>query len=316
MCCFCQESTAYEVARVLTQTNSWSPEVEQRPLFDIALLMECRHLLPVLLKYEQHLYEDLELIKTHEFETKALRGSLTRIAFCRMMETLIVHGFDSEEYHSLITTPVAFNILKVYRSLQSAVPDGRLFLNDSLVASVLQDEFFFTKDHRNSIRNDPRLISDCVEFLTRYIDWWCYRDDENSWLDDYNYVETYFPYVYFSFLVVAKFQPDDKLFARMISNTPVSFGASLQSLWLQRKAAIALYDLRGLQAFLPYPQQELRPSLIYYLVVKEKLDTESKHTLREAILKSGKYKPDKDVSFAKKRGFVYMAPEAYLMEQL
>jgi hypothetical protein len=62
--------------------------------------------------------------------------------------------------------------------------------------------------------------------------------------------------------------------------------------------------------------EKSRPPLIYYLLVKQKLNSVAKQILRDLILQSGNSDPDEDWSFAKKRRLIYRAPQSFIMEIL
>lgn len=103
----------------------------------------------------------------------------------------------------------------------------------------------------------------------------------------------------------------------MVTHTPGHFGGSFETLemWLQRKAVLRVYEQFGIQAFLPF-DKHIRLSLVYYLLITHQLDAEARKQLKEAIIKSDKYTPERDWSWEKKRRLVYMAPLEFIMEQL
>jgi hypothetical protein len=63
-----------------------------------------------------------------------------------------------------------------------------------------------------------------------------------------------FPYVYFSYTVVETLNPDNSLIAQIVSHAPATAPCwgEAPDLWLQRKAALTLFDTNGLDAFFSF----------------------------------------------------------------
>ena len=330
MCGFCSEGTAIELASDLASGKVWAPELEN--MMTIAYLQESEIVFPAIERVEEQFKNAVAELNTKGIQSlaqlKAADGMVPleswfervglRVAFCRIVELLVKKGFDSDEYQNLITIPF---VAEVITTLCQFTPpfNERFFAPDSSIRDVFQrDLFFFDKAFSDKTLKRSDFIADCVKLLTTYVEQWHSKGED--WEEDFESVQVAFPYIFLSFIVVESHYPDSGVFAQMVKNTPGHFGASFETLemWLQRKAALRLYETMGLSAFLPESEDEekSRPPLIYYLLVKQKLNSVAKQTLRDFILQSGKYDPDEDWSFAKERRLIYRAPQSFIMEIL
>jgi hypothetical protein len=333
MCGFCSEGTAIELASALASGKVWTPELENMMTFEIAYLQESENVFPAFERAEEQFKNAMAELNAKGIQSlaqlKAADGMVPldswfelvglRVAFCRIVELLVKKGFDSDEYQNLITIPFVAEVITTLCQFTPPPPfNERLFAPDSSLREVFQRDFFRDKAFRNKTLNSSDFRADCVKLLTTYVEQW--HSKREDWEDDFESVQVAFPYIFLSFIVVETHYPDSGVFAQMVKNTPGHFGASFETLemWLQRKAALRLYETMGLSAFLSesFNEEKSRPALIYYLLVKQKLNSVAKQTLLNLILQSGKYDPDEDWSFAKKRRLIYMAPQSFIMEIL
>ena len=331
MCGFCNEGTTIELAKVLTLGQACTQAMENRVTFEIAYLQESEHVFPALLRFEEQLKKSVAQVKAKGFQSIAqltaeedndcclipdgwLEIVLLRVALCRIVEILVHKGFDSDDYQNLITTPLIADVITTFCQW---TPTGnqRLFTSDSALREIFQSDWFFNKAPLDKILSSSDFKSDCLKLLTTYVEQWHYNRD--GWEEDFESMQESFPHIFLSFIMVETHYPSHHVFAQMVHNTSGHFGVAFEALemWLQRKAALRLHETTGLSAFLPYSKKS-RPSLIYYLLVKQKLDSVAKLALREAIFQSGEYDPDQDWSFAKERMLVSMASESFIMANL
>ncbi len=312
MCGFCVEGTAIELAKALTLGKAWPPELEQLAMFDVLYMEESPDVSSAFLRIEHQLKEIITRWETENSNAKLWKNSHLRIAFCCIVETLVKKGFESKEYQNLITIPCVPEIIKSWCQIEHDF-DERFFTPDSLLRNIFQRDFFFDREHCSKVLSNPTLLKDCIALLTVYVDWW--HSEQENFVDDLDLAQTMFPFVFLSLIMIQVHYPTHKVIAQMVSETPGHFGGSFDTfeMWLQRKAALMLYDTVGLSAFLPYGNR-VRPPLVYYLVVKNKLNSEAKQNLREAVLQSGRYKPERD--FPRKARDVNLCTELFIMEHL
>ncbi len=315
MCCFCQEGTALELACQLSESADLCSDLEEKPAFSEALLMESEHLVSTFSRYNEDITNIIHQIKESGFdEDEVGYWSISRlgVAFCRIIETFVKYGFKSEKYQTLLKMPLVADIIETYNLLPPP-ENNLLFASDSSFSSIFRSNFMLSNHYSDKL---PK-IEDCIILLTRYVEIWHYRseNDEDSPLIDCSYISTYVPIIMYCFTMIEVNNPGDEIFSRIINKTNHMFGGSLVSLWLQRKAAILVYESRGISAFMPY-REKVRPSLIYYLTAKRILDNDSKKAIQDAIIKSGKYDPDRKIKFARERNLIYEEPEIFIMERL
>jgi hypothetical protein len=226
---------------------------------------------------------------------------------------LINNSFDSPQYHSLTSNKLAIEIIKNY-SQPVSIFDEQLFAPESILRTLFKTNIFLVKDQWQEFLNHPHLVSDCVHLLRAYTDWWLLGQGLS---DDFKKRDEVFqkayPYIFFAFTYLAHYQPQQSVIAQLLKTpqSPTLFG--LVDLWLQRKVALEVYDTAGLAAFLPY-LEAARPALIYYLIIKNKLNEREKVTLREIVLQSGIFTSDDPLRHHHMPFYMYI--ESLIMERL
>jgi len=313
MCGWCTEGRAVELAKALTLGKPWPLEAENTNILDALYAQESSDTLSVIQRMDSTLNKSIVQVKAKGFDILRWQELVDlRVVFCRIIDTLVNNGFNSDKYTQLIEMPLVSDVIEIVCQLP-IIFDERLFRPSSLLRELFQTEFFLTSHQRLS---NEKFREDCIALLQAYVSWWCDAEgmDELEW----GLFLTIYPYILLSYVVVEKFYPTHKLINHLVKKDPY-FGLTPDNFdgWLQRRAALRLFDTSGLSAFLPY-NDKVRPQLLYYLVVKNKLDSEQKETLREAVLQSGEYnQPDsKDWASIKKRLLIWDETATWIIEAL
>lgn len=325
MCGLCVEGTALALAKAFTDGQAWDPDLEVLMFFDILFAQESQSASLACSRLEPRLQLILSRINQQGVASlEWLDRACLSMVFCRAIDVLVKNGYASEAYQSLLAVPTVFRVLQVVCQ-STTVFNERLFVPTSSLQEFLQAGFCFSQLACDNTLNNAGFQAECIAFLSKYIDWWHHGQGMgtkaldgggDSASDEYAIFEVIYPYVFLSFVVVQTYFPQHDLIGRLVHKAPY-FGATPENLdvWLQRQAALRLFDTSGIAAFLPYGA-EPRPALIYYLLVKNKLTQTEKQVLRESILSSGEYHPERDWSSAKKYHHIWNATASWIMEEL
>ncbi len=301
------------------------PELEKKPAFAFFYLQECDDLLSALCTCEGALKEIILRLANdgdepvHPLAILHLQTSL-QVVFCRIIETLVRHGFDSEEYRSLISNELAMTAIES-QCQRPPVLDSRLFASDSVLRSLFHHSVFFDKALWTAILSHPNLMEYCRDLLNAYTSW-CHLGKglkKDAFSEEYTVFHSIYPHVFFSFLMVSNSRPDHKSIYTIYKLLRLDPQLGLDmALWLQRKASLKLHELLGLTAFFPYGT--IRPVLVYYLLVNNKLNEQEKQTLRGIISQSSNLQRQQEISrtgkeYVEKMPF-NMRTELLIMEHL
>ncbi len=203
------------------------------------------------------------------------------VAFDRGLEILFEHGFDSSAYQRLLKKPF-------YREeIIATCTDSRRrdfeTLSEGLQVDNLgllyQAETFFWGNNSKVLRNLDHILPACRNILKHYISWWLDgkaldSGDLLAKLDNLGHLErinagyaeqtseaslsraqdfrfgVLFTAVYFSILMVGSCSAGKKMLLAIAQRNPAETpGPCADDLWLQRVAALRLYDLEGFEAF-------------------------------------------------------------------
>ena len=318
MCGYCTEIYPIQIAMEQSLGQLWDFQSdEQRQKFGY-YLQECHDLRLALLSNQEEAQAIVSIIDIISEEPKHIYLAPLEIIFCRVIETLVKYGFDSKEYQMLMANEVIHSIV-AYEVKRPVIPGEELIFPKTQFETLINYDMFTVKEQWEEIVNSPSLVSTCEKLLNTYIDWWhCSQTDislqKADALNGLSIFQKIYPLVFLSLMVITKSHPNHKSIHRLIETNPDAPLFEALELWLQRKASLSLYHIEGLNAFLPYAKK-VRPALVYYLVVNNKLNETEKEVLREAIVKSGRY-DETDTESRYKNGPFYMFIEPMIIEYL
>jgi hypothetical protein len=281
MCDYCNEKIAIEVADTETSGRSWNPELENMAFFKVIHLQETKDFIAGFQSIKPTL-ERSRLIVPVKKDFRVSWGHITclQVVLCRVLDSLVNDGFDSETYLSCIVDETLLDIIRIQyqRSKDEPLLADLAELRDIFAPGVLSDKMELAE----ILSADSSFVSDCKVFFRRYIEW-REREETDEIDDSYNAFFNIYPYAFLSMTIVLKYFPGEKGVMRLIQNA-AKVGRLFEGLdlWLQRKASVSLHEQSGLTPFLPY-DEKVRPVLIYYLLVKGLLNSDEKRRLKDLV---------------------------------
>ncbi len=217
------------------------------------------------------------------------------IAFCRIWELLLNQESD-EEYRALINEFSAEAINDFLITLRN--------IDDYKIWEPLGNANLYTDRHcwENFARNKIQLINNSVRTLNTYYNWWILegnkeisdpqkRMEETGIMDpiedttpkDWNRFYQLFPVVYFSVLILSKYQKNCDIIKRIaLENSHEAPAFNGYELWLQRKALTCCVREYGAQ-FILDNYDNIRLELIYYCLITESFSIAEITALKEHL---------------------------------
>jgi len=225
----------------------------------------------------------LELIK-HDPKHEELTQ---RAIFYRGLEILITEGFESVAYQRLLKQSNYRQAVGDFCGdlAKSEYEDAVQGLDTAFLKHLYEPETYFWKDRANQLKALSNILPACQKMLRHYISWWhlgvnLQSEGEYS-LDSHEYARFTIisRAVYFSILVIGSCSAGKKLLQKIVVNNPYgTLDEGGDDLWLQRIAAIKLYELEGLKPFINQIAV-IRPTLYLYLDMLQPFSTEQKELL-------------------------------------
>ena len=225
---------------------------------------------------------------------------------CRAIDLLLEKGFDSEAYQQLSRK-------KIFKMLLNKTCPGEINTKDvttmgrftfNQLNRLYDSEIWTSKEAVTELLESVKIKKETLTALRYYIDWWLKgkglkkndlkkRMDETGILDpiedisknEQEVFRAIFRAVWFSVNFLRHSQESEKMLGEIVRNGPAGvphFDA--KDLWLQRRAALILFDISGLKPFL---EQGCRASLLYYLHLKKGLSQEDFYSLSQALDRLG-----------------------------
>ncbi len=240
--------------------------------------------------------------RRHEVDPQ--KFGLSAALLCRGIDVLLGHGFDSPPYQQLLRNR---RFRRAVATSCSVVGQQKFMALASTLAieplGALYDEATFTdRGAASRLKLIVPFQSASVAILRHYIQWWLLGEgvkkndllkqmEETGILDPIEDVSTesreafdaLFPALWYSLNFLGPYAADRTMLWELVT-TPLNgvpwFYA--HDLWLQRRAALFLYDREGFHPFFRGLGQ-YRTSLILYLDLKRGLGAEQKDLLRQAL---------------------------------
>ncbi|MBA3532282.1 MAG: hypothetical protein H0T73_10210 [Ardenticatenales bacterium] len=251
--------------------------------------------------HEEYLWEDTKFYNEYfdEFVTMPDRT----IIFCRIIEIFIREGFQSEVYQYLLRNKALLPFVE-YECKRNPVC-GNLIAPGSALMGLFKAEQFFIEGVWEEITQLPTLVDSCIELLRAYADQHHLKPDFSGQPLESSVFSEILPYVFFSMMVVAKYNPQhDSVLGLIRTNPPPPLFDALD-LWLQRRAALLIHEGTGLEPFLPFGKAA-RPVLLYYLLITHRLTADEREILKEAILEDEDRIPDDRLPQNRSPFYMYM----------
>ncbi|MEM7346106.1 MAG: hypothetical protein AAF485_17850 [Chloroflexota bacterium] len=313
MCGFCTEGRVVELAKSLTLGKPWPTEVEKFWLFDACYLQESTNILLAIDQTESSLSRGINQFEQGGREALTRQDLVNfRSLFCRVLETLVTNGLESSIYQRLIDIAVVSKVVDIVCQLPVDF-DQRLFTPRSSLRGLFHKDFFFTP---HDMLDQNTFKADCTALLDSYISWWC--DGEGLDNLEWDLFVASYPYIFLSYLLIEQQTPRHTLIGRLVTTNP-HFGLTPDNFdgWLQRKASLILFDQLGIDAFLPYSDHP-RPQLLYYLVVKNRLDENAKQRVKASILNSDYHDPTDKKQWRSSKKYLRIADQTdyWILEAL
>lgn len=218
------------------------------------------------------------------------------MAFCRIWEIWLCQEYD-EIYKLLKNDYDSECINKFLVGLQNNSDNYRwrsLGDNKLYVDSGCWEKF---------TANINQLIADAELTLKSYHNWWVLGVNkeisdpekrmeetgimdpiEDTTLPDWDKLYAAFPFIYFSFLVLSKYQKNSNIIKQIALQSPHNVpDFSGYDLWLQRKAFTACVNEYGVQ-FILENYEEIRLELIYYSILQKSISMMDLGVLKEYLL--------------------------------
>ncbi len=276
MCGYCTEVIAYDVAAA--EKRGALPPID---LFAGAT----QHL-----QSTNDLHATLERIKAvaHSKDVAAINLVDDEAIICRAIDILVLKGFDSAEYQQLLRNTLFRKA--IFRSCsrkrrQQAERLASAGAFGGLIDLLYRTETFTTSGGAQHLSLGS-LLDDCTKAGEWYVAWWL--DDETERDAEIDPEENWrfrciFRALFFSVILLGRQSKGKALLLRVVTTLPArcpNFDAL--DLWLQRHAALCLFDVYGIGPFLE-ELHHIRDSLIYHLDLKRVLTAAQKTALLDVV---------------------------------
>ena len=223
---------------------------------------------------------------------------LIDLAFCRLYDHYLTHGFDAGLFNTL-QNKFGQEAVQAYLAKRQACH------NDPFRAELSQIELLNDAAHWGRFMADQeRINSQALELLNAYYDWWVLgvgkekekrkpnSIDENLLFPDelittsteWDKFHALYPALFFAMSYLINHRSDSDII-RKIALTNLKDGADIwtKDLWLQRRAMITCVKRDGFSLIVDNLSQ-IRYELIYYVLLKVTINPVELSTLKKAIL--------------------------------
>jgi hypothetical protein len=223
---------------------------------------------------------------------------LIDLAFCRLYDHYLAHGFDAGLF-STLQNKFGQEAVHAYLARRQSCHDD-LFQAELGQIEILTDEARWNR----FMADQERIHSSALELLNSYYDWWVLgigkekekrkpnSIDENLLFPDelltasaeWDKFHALYPALFFALSYLINFHSDSDII-RKIALTNLKDGADIwtKDLWLQRRAMIACVKRNGLSMIVDNLSQ-IRYELIYYVLLKITINPAELSRLKAAIL--------------------------------
>lgn len=218
----------------------------------------------------------------------------------RGLEILLVQGFASPAYQLLLKKPlyreaISFTCSDEKRNAFELATEG---LEIEHLGMLYDAETYFWGERSKQLRTLAHVLPSCRNLLKHYISWWLEgkdlkKDDmtaaieERDVTDPINVIsdedrsrfDLLCRALYFSILMVGSCSAGKKILKAIVQRNPAGTpGMEGEDIWLQRVAAVKLYDLEGFTALSKY-LTTIRATHYYYIDIVRSFTVEQKELL-------------------------------------
>ena len=215
----------------------------------------------------------------------------------RGLEILFEHGFSSPIYQQLLKRPlyrdaIATTCSDDKRKEFESATEG---LDIKHLGLLYDAETYFWGERSKQLRNLANVLPPCRNLLKHYISWWLkgqklQKNDLNAMVEETGVfdpihditVEEHARFnllsraIYFSILTVGSCSAGKKMLLAIAGKPTAGVpGFDGEELWLNRVAALKLYDLDGFDMFLKY-LRIIRATDFYYICMVRDISVEQK----------------------------------------
>lgn len=228
------------------------------------------------------------------------------IILLRAMEILLTHGFRSNVYQRLVRQDLFRSLIT--RACGKELRQEFIFATESLGAESLAvlyaADTFLDEKSSVALAKVARMLPSCKKLLGHYYSWWLKGDglrkndlhqlmEETGIMDPLDDIaedqhgrfRLLLRAIYFGVLVAGKYRAGSNILLKLAQSDPS--GVPLfegNDLWLQRVAALKLYDQVGIEGFLEH-FPVLRATHFYYINLVRGFTAEEKELVRDKYFK-------------------------------
>lgn len=222
---------------------------------------------------------------------------LIDLAFCRSYDHYFAHGFNVE----------LFNILQDkfgHEAIQAYLTRRQASSSEILKAELSDINLIRNAKCWNEfIADKEKILKNALGLLNFYYDWWLLDigkekseplqrmeqtgimdPKDNTTLAEWNKFDTLYPAVSFALSFIIHHHSDSEIIRRIaltnLEDAPDMWG---KDLWLQRRAMTACVKHYGL-SFIVDNLSQIRYELIYYVLLKETINSAELNKLKRVIL--------------------------------
>lgn len=222
---------------------------------------------------------------------------LIDLAFCRLYDHYFAHGFDAELFN-ILQDRFGCETVDAYLNRRQ-VSSSEIFKAELSDITLLSDEACWNQ----FIANNGKILRDSLDLLNSYHDWWLLGIGkekseplqrmeqtgimdpiDNTTLAEWNRFDALYPAIFFALSYIINYHSDSEIIQRIaltnLEDVPDMWG---KDLWLQRRAMIACVERYGF-SFIVNNLSQIRYELIYYVLLKETINSAELNKLKEAIL--------------------------------
>jgi len=280
MCGYCTEETALYVLRKDVQGNLQMKELGSN-LGRHFYLRETQDFISALDRLKRSLAQ-----KRLPFFSEVSHD----VVLCRGLEILLEQGFASPAYQRLLKKPLYRDAIAALCSNENrqAFEAGTEGLNIYSLGILYDAETYFWGERSKQMRTLADILSSCRHLVKHYISWWLNGDglqmDEDCVVKEESFrFALLFRALYFSVLIIGKYSAGKKMLTAIAQRNPAGtpfFDGD--DLWLQRVAALKLYDLEGIEVF-GKNLKTIRNGLYFYVDLIRGFSIEQKQVLLDEI---------------------------------
>lgn len=222
--------------------------------------------------------------------------SLIDLAFSRLYDHNLEHGFDVELFNTL-QDKFGHNAIDAYLTRRQA--SFSAFKAELSDINLLSDEACWNQ----LIADKERILKNALDLLNFYCDWWLLGigkeksnpderieeteimdSNDNTILAEWNRFDALYPAISFALSYIINHHSDSGVIQKIaltnLEDAPDMWG---KDLWLQRRAMIACIKRNGL-SFIVDNLNQIRYELIYYVLLKVDTNPIELNKLKEALL--------------------------------